>query len=86
MNKKQGQAETKYRLLVLLLLNLLEEGSITEEEFKDIQKAVCKKIQAHYRLVGGGRLKKTITPIQMKPKVKETPPKDRLFIVLNLFF
>ena len=31
------------------------------------------KIQAHYRLVGGGRLKKTITPIQMKPKVKETP-------------
>ena len=43
MNKKQGQAETKYRLLVLLLLNLLEEGSITEEEFKAIRKGVCKK-------------------------------------------
>lgn len=28
MNKKQGQAETKYRLLVFLLLNLLEEGML----------------------------------------------------------
>ena len=43
MNQKQSQAETKYRLLVLLLLNLFEEGSITEEEFKAIRKTVCKK-------------------------------------------
>lgn len=43
MNQKQAQSETKYRLLVLLLINLLEEGHITEEEFKSIRRAISKK-------------------------------------------
>ena len=37
MNQKQAQSETKYRLLVLLLTNLLEEGH------KSIRKAISKK-------------------------------------------
>lgn len=49
MNQKQAQSETKYRLLVLILKNLLEEGHITEEKFKSIRKAISKK----YRLVIG---------------------------------
>ena len=36
MNKKQAQAETKYRLLILLLQGLLEDKEITEEEFNKI--------------------------------------------------
>lgn len=32
MSQKQAQSETKYRLLVLILKNLIEEGHITEEK------------------------------------------------------
>lgn len=47
MSQKQAQSETKYRLLVFILKNLLEEGHITEEKIKFIRKAISKK----YRLV-----------------------------------
>lgn len=40
---KQAQSETKYRLLVLILKNLIEEGHITEEKIKSIRKAISKK-------------------------------------------
>lgn len=43
MNQKQAQSETKYRLLVLLLTDLFEGGYITEEEFRNIRKAISKK-------------------------------------------
>ena len=46
---KETQSETKYRLLVLILKNLLEEGHITEEKIKSICKAISKK----YKLVIG---------------------------------
>ena len=46
MSQKQAQSETKYRLLVLILKNLIEEGHITEEKIKSIRKAISKK----YRL------------------------------------
>lgn len=49
MSQKQSQSETKYRLLVLILKNLLEEGHITEEKIKSICKAISKK----YKLVIG---------------------------------
>lgn len=49
MGQKQAQSETKYRLLVLILKNLIEEGHITEEKIKSIRKAISKK----YRLVIG---------------------------------
>lgn len=45
MNNKQAQAETKYRLLVLLLLKLLEDKEITEEEFNKIRKAAINKFR-----------------------------------------
>ena len=32
-----------YRLLVLILKNLIEEGHITEEKIKSIRKAISKK-------------------------------------------
>lgn len=47
MSQKQAQSETKYRLLVFILKNLLEEGHITEEKIKFIRKVISKK----YRLV-----------------------------------
>lgn len=40
---KKAQSETKYRLLVLILKNLIEEGHITEEKIKSIRKAISKK-------------------------------------------
>ncbi len=43
MSQKQAQSETKYRLLVLILKNLIEEGLITEEKIKSIRKAISKK-------------------------------------------
>lgn len=43
MSQKQVQSETKYRLLVLILKNLIEEGHITEEKIKSIRKAISKK-------------------------------------------
>ena len=49
MSQKQAQSETKYRLLVLILKNLIEEGHITEEKIKSIRKAISKK----HRLVIG---------------------------------
>ena len=49
MSQKQAQSETKYRLLVLILKNIIEEGHITEEKIKSICKAISKK----YKLVIG---------------------------------
>lgn len=43
MSQKQAQSETKYRLLVLILKNFIEEGHITEEKIKSIRKAISKK-------------------------------------------
>lgn len=43
MSQKQAQSETKYRLLVLILKKLIEEGHITEEKIKSIRKAISKK-------------------------------------------
>lgn len=43
MSQKHAQSETKYRLLVLILKNLIEECHITEEKIKSIRKAISKK-------------------------------------------
>ncbi len=43
MNQKQAQAETKYRLLILLLNRLLEDKEITEDESNKIRKAAVNK-------------------------------------------
>lgn len=44
MNQTQAEQEIKYRLAVFKIQKLLEEGLITEIEFKKIRKELIRKL------------------------------------------